>query len=161
MFLNWSSVFPILIYNMWRVVQTRCIVIINREESTRIEHFTIPGAGVPVLKRGQISHIVRCIISSKVFFSTLDIDQTNWVYSNDQLGGDYQNCKFHYPYGTDSWIRVWPHKSCSEILFIYFFKNLHLYSWGMIQRNEVSSNVNQERVYRNCEFHDPWGWGFS
>ena len=39
--------------------------------------------------RGHISHIVK-----------LQIDQTNYVYSNNDQGRLYQNCKFHDPRGS-------------------------------------------------------------
>ena len=40
--------------------------------------------------------------------------QTNLVYSNDNQGRVYQNCKFHDPRGRGSCARAWPYKSYSE-----------------------------------------------
>ena len=40
--------------------------------------------------------------------------QTNYVYSNDDQGRVYQNCKFHDPWCRGSSARVWPYKSYSE-----------------------------------------------
>ena len=51
-----------------------------------------PGASVSVLGRGQVSHIVK--IQSSL---PLGIDQTFGLYSDDDQGRVYQNCKFHYP----------------------------------------------------------------
>ena len=56
--------------------QTKYIVILNKEGSTQIVKFMTPGAGILVLGRDHISHIV--IIHFKKLFSLLPgIDQTN------------------------------------------------------------------------------------
>ena len=41
----------------------------------------------------------------------------------------------------------------------YFFKNLSSLLPVIDQTNYVYSIDDQGRVYQNCEFHDPWGWG--
>ena len=43
--------------------------MMTKEGSTKIVNFMTPGAGVLVLGRGHISHIVK-IILFKIFFST-------------------------------------------------------------------------------------------
>ena len=61
------------------------VVTITNEGSTKI----INSAGVLVLGRGHISHIVKLLC-----FSLLPgIDQTNQVCSNDDHRRVYQNCK--------------------------------------------------------------------
>ena len=52
------------------------------------------------------------LLKSSSLFS--GIDQTNQVYSNDDQGRVYQNCKFHDPWGRGSCARVWQYKSYSE-----------------------------------------------
>ena len=43
--------------------------MMTKEGSTKIVNFMTPRAGVLVLGRGHISHIVKYIISLKIFFS--------------------------------------------------------------------------------------------
>ena len=50
-----------------------------------------PGAGVLGLRHGHIIHIVKM----HYFFKLAGINQKNYVYSNDDQGRAYQNCKFH------------------------------------------------------------------
>ena len=45
--------------------QTKCIVMMTKEGSTKIVNFMTPGAGVVVLGRGHISHIVKMHYSFK------------------------------------------------------------------------------------------------
>ena len=62
-----------------------------------------------VLGRGHIRHIV------KIHYSSLPgIDQTKYVYSNDDQGRVYQNCNYHEPGDRGSYARMWPYKSYSE-----------------------------------------------
>ena len=90
-------------------------VMMTKEGSTKIVNFMTPGAGVLVLGRGHISHIVKMHYFFKNLSSLLQvIDQTNYVYSIDDQGRVYQNCKFHDPRGRGSCARVWPFKSYSE-----------------------------------------------
>ena len=42
------------------------------------------------------------------------IDQTNYVYSDDDQGRVYQNCKLYDPRGRGSCARVLPYTSCTE-----------------------------------------------
>ena len=44
--------------------------MMTEEGSSKIVNFKTPGAEVLVLGRGDISHIVKCIILLKIFFST-------------------------------------------------------------------------------------------
>ena len=86
------------------------VVMMTKVGSTKIVNFMTPGAGVLVLGRGHISHIVKM----HYFFKLPGIDQTNQVYSNDDQGRVYQNCKFHDPWGRGSCAGAWPYKSYSE-----------------------------------------------
>ena len=45
--------------------QTKYIVMMTKEGSTKIVNFMTPGAGVLVLGRGHISHIVKMLYSFK------------------------------------------------------------------------------------------------
>ena len=44
--------------------------MMTKEGSTKIVNFMTPGSGVLMLGCGHISHIVKCIISLKIFFFT-------------------------------------------------------------------------------------------
>ena len=128
----------------------------TKEESTKIVNFMTPRAGVLVLGRGHISHIVKMHYFFKIFFST-PRHCSNKVYSNDDTGSVFQNCKFHDPRGRGFCARAWTYKSYSENALL-FFKSSSL-SPGIYQTNQVCSNDDQGRIYQNCKFHDP-GAGF-
>ena len=49
----------LLLYSGACAIQTKCIVMITKERSTKIVNFMTPGRGVHVLRRGHISHIVK------------------------------------------------------------------------------------------------------
>ena len=51
-----------------------CIVLMTKESFNKIVDFMTPGVGVLVPGRGYISHIVKCIMSIKIFLSTLRHD---------------------------------------------------------------------------------------
>ena len=72
----------ILLYSGAWFRQSKCIAMINKKESTKIVNVMTPSAGVLMLDRG--------------------IDQTNQIYSNDDQGRVYLNCKFHDPRGRGS-----------------------------------------------------------
>ena len=74
--------------------------------------------GFLVLGRGHMSYSRNALFLIKTSSLLMGIDQTNWVYSNDNEGRVYQNCKFHDPRGKDSCARAWPYKSYSENAFI-------------------------------------------
>ena len=102
----------LLLYSQTYLRQTKYIVLINKEGLTKIITFMTPGAGVLVLGCGHISHLVKMHYFFKNLSSLLPvIDQTNYVYSIDDQGRVYQNCKFHDPRGWGSDVRAWPYKS--------------------------------------------------
>ena len=67
--------------------------MMTKEGSTKIVNFMTPGAGVLVLGRDHISHIVKMHYFFKNLSSLFPVrDQTNYVYSIDDQGRVYQNC---------------------------------------------------------------------
>ena len=91
-----------LYYVAW-FSQTKYIVIVTKKGSTKNLNMMSPGAGVLVLGRCHISHVV------KMHSSLLPgIDQTNYVYRNDDQGRVYQNCKLEPP-GQGILARAWPY----------------------------------------------------
>ena len=91
----------LLLYSGAQIKQTKYLVRITKEGSTKIVNFMTPGTGVLVLGSGHISHIVKLIIPLKIFF----IDQTNEVCTNDDQIRVYQKCKYHDP-GTGA-LMLW------------------------------------------------------
>ena len=63
---------------------------------TKFVNFMNPRARILVLGCGHISYIVKCIISLKIFFSSLRHRSDKLI---DDQGRVYQNCKilFNYP----------------------------------------------------------------
>ena len=49
----------LLLYSQALIRQTKYVVMMTKEGSTKIVNFMTPGAGVLVLERGHISHIVK------------------------------------------------------------------------------------------------------
>ena len=49
----------LLLYSQALIRQTKYVVIMTKEGSTKIVNFMTPGVGVLVLGRGHISHIVK------------------------------------------------------------------------------------------------------
>ena len=49
----------LLLYSQAQIRQTRYIVMMTKKGSTKIVNFMTPGAGVLVLVRGHISHMVK------------------------------------------------------------------------------------------------------
>ena len=47
----------LLLYSEAYIRQTKCIIVMTKEVSTKIVNFVTPGTGVLVLGRGHISHI--------------------------------------------------------------------------------------------------------
>ena len=84
--------------------QTEYIVSMTKEWSTKIINSITLGKGLE-LECGQISHMMKCLISNKIL-ELLSIDQIYQVY-NDKQGKVYQNCKFHDPQGRDGCRIYW------------------------------------------------------
>ena len=64
----------------------------------------------PIQKGGNLG-VKKCktaVLIKKSSSLLSGIDQTNPVCSNDDQGGVYQNCKFHYPWDKGSCARAWP-----------------------------------------------------
>ena len=68
--------------------------MMTKEGPSKTVNFMTPGAGVQMLGRGHISHIVKCIISLKSSSLLPGIDQTNQVCSNDDHGGSTKIVNF-------------------------------------------------------------------
>ena len=61
----------LLLYSQALIRQTKYVVMMTTERSTKIVNFMTPGVGVLVLGRGHISHIVKIHNFSKtlLFYS--------------------------------------------------------------------------------------------
>ena len=51
--------FNVLLYSQAQIRQTKYVVMMTKEGSTKIENVITPGAGVPVQGRGHISRTVK------------------------------------------------------------------------------------------------------
>ena len=61
----------LFLYSQAYFRQTESVPIMTEKGSTKIVNFKTPVAEVLVLGHGDISHIVKCIILLKIFFSIL------------------------------------------------------------------------------------------
>ena len=59
-----------LLYSQVLIRQTKYVVMMTKEGSTKIVNFMTLGVGVLVLGRGHISHRVKMHYFFKIFFST-------------------------------------------------------------------------------------------
>ena len=111
----------LLLYSRTQIRQTESIVMISKEGSTKIVNFKTPRAGVLVLRRGHISHIVKknALFLEESSSLQSDIDQTNWEYSNDDQGRVYQNCKSNYPTGRGSCAWAWSYSEHAIFLLLF------------------------------------------
>ena len=90
----------LFLYSHSYIRQTKYIVMMTKERSTKILTFMTSGAGVLLLGCGHISHIVKMHYLFKKSSSLLPgIDQANYVYSDYEQGRVYQNCYLHDPRG--------------------------------------------------------------
>ena len=116
----------LLFYSGAWSIQSNCIVMMTKEGSIKIVNFMTPGAGVLVLGRGHISHIMKCIISLKTSFLLPGIDQkTKYLVMMTKEGSTYI-VNFMTP---GAGVLALGRGHISHIMKMhYFFKNLLLYS---------------------------------
>ena len=71
----------LLLYSGALSIQTKCIVMMTEEGSTKIVNFITPGTWVLVLGRGHISHIVKMHFSFKnrLLYSKTTFRQTKSI----------------------------------------------------------------------------------
>ena len=81
------------------------------------------------------------------------------LYSKDDQGRVYKNCKIHDSHGRDSCARAW--RKSHMVKCIYLFKKSSSLLLGIFQTNWVHSNDAQGGVYSNRIFHVPRDWGSS
>ena len=62
--------------------QTKCILMMTKEGSTKFVQFMTTGAGVLVLGRGHLYHLVKCLIYLKILFSLLQSVDHTTGYAN-------------------------------------------------------------------------------
>ena len=82
----------------------------TKEGSTKIVTFMSPGSCArawPYIK----SYSENALFFLKSSSSLPGINQTNYLYSNDEQGRVFQNCNFYDPQGWGSDVRAWPYKS--------------------------------------------------
>ena len=60
----------LLLYSQALIRETKYVVMMTKEGSTKTENFMNPGAGVLMLRRGHISQRVKMHSFIKIFFST-------------------------------------------------------------------------------------------
>ena len=105
----------LLLYSQAQIRQTKYIVIMTKKGSTKIVTLMTPGAGVLVLGRGHISHIVKM----HYFFKNLLLNsqaqnrQTKYVVMMTKVWST-KIVNFMTTWGRGSCGRVWPYKSYSE-----------------------------------------------
>ena len=100
----------LLLYSQALIRQTKYVVMMTKEGSTKIVNFMTPGVGVLVLGCGHISHIVKMhyFFKNLLFSSQVWVRQTMYKVMMIKVGSN-ENCKFHDSQGRDSCVKVWPY----------------------------------------------------
>ena len=95
--------FKNLLYSGAWSIQTKYIVMMTKEGSTKIVNLMTPGAGVLVQGHGHISCIVKmhCFFKNLLLFSQA-LNRQSKLNSYDDQGRVYQNYKFYDPWGRGS-----------------------------------------------------------
>ena len=134
--------------------QTKYVVMMTKEGSTKIVNLITRWAGVLVLGRGHISHILKMHYFFKnLLFTQVKIRQSNQLCSNDEQGMVYQIINFMTPRAG---VLV---QGCGHISRIvkmhYFFKNLLLYSQTYIKQTKYIVMMNKEGSTKIVNFMTP------
>ena len=105
----------LLLYSQAQIRQTKYIVIMTMERSTKIVNFMTPGAGVLVLGRGHISHLMKIhyFFTNHLLYSEAQIRQTKYIVIMTKEGST-KIVTFMIHQGWGSCARTWPYKSYSE-----------------------------------------------
>ena len=134
--------------------QTKYVVMMNKEGSTKIVHFMTPGAGFLVLGCGHISHIVKMhyFFKNLLFNSQALIRQTKYVVMMTKEGST-KFVNFMTP-GAGVLV-LW----CGHISHIvkmhYFFKNLLLNSQALIRQTKYVVMMTKEGSTKIVHFMTP------
>ena len=115
--------------------QTKCLVMMTKEKSTRIVNFVSPRAGVLLLGCGHMSYSEKRIIRLKFFFlySQAQIRQTNHIVIMTREGST--KIVIFMTRTRGSCAMEWPYNSYSEKAF-FLLKNLLLYSHAQIRQTK-------------------------
>ena len=114
--------------------QTKCLVMMTTEKSTRIVNFVSPRAGV-LCQAVAICHTVKMDYSFKIFFlySQAQIRQTNHIVIMTREGST--KIVIFMTRTRGSCAMEWPYNSYSEKAF-FLLKNLLLYSHAQIRQTK-------------------------
>ena len=121
-----------LLYSQAQIRQTKYIVMLTKEGSTKIVSFMSPGSGVLVMGHGHISHIVTMHYSLKnlYLYSQAMFRKTKYIIMLTKEGS-IKIVSFMSP---GSGVLVMGHGHVSHIVKMHYsLKNPLLYSQAMIR----------------------------
>ena len=116
----------LLLYSQSLIRQTKYVVMMTMERSTKIVNFMTPGAGVLVLGHGHISHIVKMhyFFKNLLLYSQAWIRQTKYIV----MMTTERSTKIVNFMTPGAGVLVLGRGHISHIMKMhYFFKNLLLY----------------------------------
>ena len=82
----------------------------------------------------------------------MHIDQTNWLYINDDQGKVYKNCNFII---HKAGVLVLRRSHISHTVKMHYFLNTFLCSQAYKRHSEYKNKDDHGMVYQNCKFNDP------
>ena len=144
----------LLLYSQAYIRQTKYIIMMTKEGSTKIVTFMTPRAGVLALGRGHISHIMEMHFSYKnhLLYSQAQIKQTKHIVMMTKEGST-KIVNFMTP---GSGVLVLGRGHISHIVKLhYFFKNLLLYSQAQIRQTQYKVMMIKEGSTKIVNFMTP------
>ena len=132
----------LLLYSGAWSIQTKCIVMMTKDWSTKIANFMLPGAGVLVLGCGHISYIVKMhyFLKHLLFYSGAWSIQTKCIILMSKEGSTCTKIEnFMTP---PAGVFVLGRGHASHILKMhYFLKNLLLFSQAQNRQSKYIVNI--------------------
>ena len=116
-----------------------------------IENFTTPPPkGNNLGGGGEGGKIDVFLLKFSVLF--MHIDQTNWLYINDDQWKVYKNCNFII---HKAGVLVLRRSHISHTVKMHYFLKTFLCSQAYKRHSEYKNKDDHGMVYQNCKFHDP------
>ena len=137
----------LFLYSQSQIRQTKYIVMMTKERSTTIVTFMTPGAGVLMLGRGHISHILKMhyFFKNLLLYSQTQIRQTKYKVMMTREGS-IKIVNFTTP-GSGVLVLGCGHVS-HIVKMHYFFKNLLLYSQSQIRQTKYKVMITNEAILK-------------
>ena len=141
----------LLLYSQALIRQTKYVVMMTKEGSTKIVNFMTPGVGILVLGRGHISHRVKMhyFFKNLLLYSQAQIRQTKYIVVMTKEGSN-KIVNFMTP---EAGVLMLERGHISHIVKLHcFFNNLLLYSQAQIKQTKCILMMTKEGCNKIVHF---------